>query len=379
MSKKKLLISVVFPILLVSIISYYVFKTQMSDHFADKIKVIFKVKYWWLIFASFLTSVWWIIETFIFKHNATIIERWKNYSFKDSFVVTMVGVFYMTVTPFSSGGHIFQVYFMKKQGFKTSESLLVIMMNFIMYTWAIIIVSLGFYVVMSGVFNAHVTGFSWLFWIGIGINIIQNVLLILITSWDSFHNFSIKLYKKLLNFINKFKKKNPINIEEKIDKLEEDLERYRSANQYIRKHISYFVTQISLNILRFLAYSLIPLFIALALNMHFKDSYDFAYKTSLLMGTSIFMLIIQTVVPTPGASGAAEVMFAIMWTVIFKDKLSAPIAMILWRLLTYYLHIFVSMPYTFIYQYKYSKQELVNDNEQSQEQETTKTANRSSD
>ena len=47
------------------------------------------------------------------------------------------------------------------------------------------------------------------------------------------------------------------------------------------------------------------------------------------MGTSIFMLVIQTVVPTPGAAGAAEVLFTIMWSAIFKDPISAPIAMII--------------------------------------------------
>lgn len=330
----------------------------MSDDFSKKISVIFKVNYWWLLVGILLTSAWWIIEALIFKHNATIIPRWKNYSFKDSFVVTMVGVFYMTVTPFSSGGHLFQTYYMKKQRFKISEALLVIMMNFIMYTWAMIIVAIIFYLLLNKTVSSTYSVFNYLFWAGIILNVVQNLILILGTSWDKFHKILINGYTKLLTFIKKFIKKLSVN--EKIDSFEDNLERFRNANKFLSKNRSYLVKQISLNILRFMLFALIPIVISFALSMKYYSFGDFIDKSILLIGSSVFMQVLMTVVPTPGASGAAEAFLTVMWATIFNDPISAPIAMILWRLLTYYLHIIVSMPITFIYLFKYSKEELSN-------------------
>lgn len=359
MSKKKIFFTVIFPILLVVVLSTLIFKQQMDDNFAEKIKVIAKVNYWWLIAALFLTTTWWIIETTILKHNATIEPRWKNYSFKEAFIVTMVGVFYMTVTPFSSGGHAFQIYYLRKQGFKTAEALLVIVMNFIMYTWAMIIIAILFFMFEGRIVKSIYPQFLVLFWAGIALNIIQNLILVLATSWETFHVWLIKFYRKVLNLIKKIKKN--LDVDKMINSFEDDLLRYRKANKFLGKNKMYVVKQISLNLVRFLLFAIIPIIISFALNMHYANIGDFANKSIMLIGTSIFMLVLQTVVPTPGASGAAEIFLTIMWSSIFNDNISAPIAMILWRLITYYLHIFISMPITFVYLFKYSKRGVTNE------------------
>lgn len=359
MTKKKIFFTVVFPILLVVVLSTLIFKQQMDDNFAQKLLVITKVNWWWLIVAIVLTTTWWIIETTILQHNATIEPKWKHYSFKDAFIVTMVGVFYMTVTPFSSGGHAFQIFYLKKQGFKTAEALLVIVMNFIMYTWAMVLIAIFFFLFEGRIVKKIYPPFLILFWAGIALNIIQNLILILATSWEKFHQQLIKFYMWILKLVKKFKKN--INIEQMIVNFEEDLQRYRKANKYLLKHKVYVVKQISLNVIRFMLFAVIPIIISFALNMHYNDFGDFINKSIMLIGTSIFMLVLQTVVPTPGASGAAEIFLSVMWASIFNDTISAPIAMILWRLITYYLHIFVSMPITFVYLFKYSKRELINE------------------
>lgn len=353
MSKKKIFLTIVLPILFVVSISIAIFNQEMKDNFEEKIKIIFTANYWWLLVALLLTATWWIIETLIFKHNATILPNFKNYTFKEAFVVTMVGVFYMAVTPFSSGGHGFQIYYMKKQGFKTSESLLVIVMNFIMYTWAMIIVAILFFTFEGKIIKQIYPAFLISFWVGISINIIQNAVLILSTTWKKFHDLLIKIYEKILIQVKKFK--TNLNVEKKINSLEEDLKRYRSANKYLAKHKAYITKQILLNVVRFFLFALVPVIISFTLNMHYSSFYDFLEKAIMLIGTSIFVLVLQTVVPTPGASGAAELFLVSMWVNIFNDTNSAPVAMLLWRIITYYIHIIVSMPITFISLFKYEK------------------------
>lgn len=359
MNFKKIIYSIVLPIVLVGAISFYIFKTQLDDNFTEKINVLNKVEWWWLLLGVLMTLTYYFIESLIFKHNVTILKNKPGYSLKDSFIVTMVGIFYMTVTPFSSGGHLFQVYFMQKQGFKTQESLLVLMMNFIMYTWAMILISVGFFIFMHDQISSNFGPFKYLFWSGIVLNVCQNIVLLFVTSSKLLHLWVTKFYTWILTKINKKKPEDKkIDIDDKLHKMNVMLKRYRYANNYILENKMYFIKQISLNLLRFSLYATIPIFIALSLNMDFGTGNEVVVKCLQLMGTTIFMQVLQTVVPTPGGSGAAEIMCSIMWAYIFKDPVSAPVAMIIWRLLTYYLHIVIAMPYTFYYQIKYAKNEI---------------------
>ena len=89
-------------------------------------------------------------------------------------------------------------------------------------------------------------------------------------------------------------------------------------------------------ILQLMAYYIIPYFILLALNVH---------GVSLIMAMSLHTLIfmIISLFPIPGGTGGAEYSFAVLFTSFTTSHSKLVLAMLLWRILTYYFGMFAGM------------------------------------
>ena len=63
------------------------------------------------------------------------------------------------------------------------------------------------------------------------------------------------------------------------------------------------------------------------------------------MASAAFVLMVTTVMPLPGGTGGAEGSFALVFMLFFPEGTSVAVAVLLWRMLTFYLPILAGAPF----------------------------------
>ena len=108
-------------------------------------------------------------------------------------------------------------------------------------------------------------------------------------------------------------------------------------------------------------YNLIPYFVALALGVGFRsDNVFMNVVDSTCM--SLFSTTITSMVPIPGASGGAELVFRMLFDNFFiADGAQLSAIILLWRAITYYLGLILGF-LVFIFYHESPKQESLHGN-----------------
>jgi len=100
-----------------------------KDDFDTIIYQIFTIDIKFLILSFLLIFAYYFLRTIVLNDIITKFKR--NYSFKETFKLTLKTQFFNGVTPFSSGGQPFQVYILKKDGIKVSNATNIVVQNYL--------------------------------------------------------------------------------------------------------------------------------------------------------------------------------------------------------------------------------------------------------
>ena len=135
MKNKKLNIGILFIAL--ALVLYFTLK----DDFNGIIKELSSVNIWIFLMAIivFLASLLFksaSLKTFICEHNSC-------YTLKNAYQLTLIGQFLNGITPFQSGGQPFQIYLLKKDGIRISNSTNAMIKDFIAYQSALSMVGVA--------------------------------------------------------------------------------------------------------------------------------------------------------------------------------------------------------------------------------------------
>ena len=183
---------------LLLIVTILVLYFSLKDNFNLIIKEILTMNPFWLIISLIIIFGYWFFKSIVLHQ--TVIHYKKKYTFKNAFNLSMVTQFFNAVTPFSSGGQPFQVYTLKRQGLKISEATNVIIIDFIVYQIALVL--LGIIAIVSnyfGHFFHKIPLLSRLVTLGFAINLIVIICLIAIAFWKKFDKFVINIGIKILS------------------------------------------------------------------------------------------------------------------------------------------------------------------------------------
>lgn len=271
----------------------------------------------------------------------------RNYRFDKSILNVMIGVFFSDITPSSSGGQFVQAYTFSKQGVKMTNAASILFMRFIIYQIALVLFSS---VVFIFKFNelasatASINIFGWNFSIvalsviGFIINFLVIVGLFFLAFSKRLHNFCIKYGIGLLAKLHIIKNK-----EERILKLNTKVETFRIEFKRLLQNWPVLVSTGLLFIVELIVSNCVPYFIAKSMGLQFSNTNDvinFINATSMTLLTSC----ITSMVPIPGASGGAELVFQFMFGGSFfvgasSGDISALI--LLWRGVTFYLGLII--------------------------------------
>lgn len=305
-------------ILALSLVLYFTLKDNFSSimHELSKVNIlIFALAIFVFILSLMIKSV--SLQIFIKEHK-------KNYSFKSAFCLTLIGQFLNGITPFSTGGQPFQVYLLKKDGHRISDSTSAMVKDSIAYQVALLIMgifSITLNLVLKTIpINSRLTP---LIIIGFIINIMVLLFLFMIIRM---RKTTLSLINKLLFILNKIRKKNTDQLKKRIEK---GLDNFYNCYAELRKNKKQFIITVLTNVINLTLLYMIPYIIFKSLNTNTFDIMRSIMLTS-------FVMLMGNFVPIPGATGGIEYGF-IKFFGIFNINISVISgAMLLWRFVTYF-------------------------------------------
>ncbi len=321
--------------ILIIIVIFSVFLIYMIKH--DGIETIREIlntaDYKWIIAGLVCLILVWLSESLCL--HLPLKQIYPNQKFLNSVKINMIGQLFNNLTPFATGGQVMQVYIMNKEGKRTSDSISVLTMKFVITQGMLIIFSIIMIISQFGylksIFN---NAFAWIATIGIILNI-ACVGLFILAALNK--NFVMKIAKPIINFLH-----NKIHIgkhqlfkdpEATIKKFDTSVENFNNQFKFVAKNK---ITIILMAIIGFMQ------------NMIYYTITYTVYKTFGNTGTSFVQIItiqavlmlIMTVFPTPGAGLGAEGGFLILFNSIFKNG-TINLSILFWRIYVFYLPIIV--------------------------------------
>jgi len=297
--------------------------------FKENITVFKNIDLKWFALSGICLIIFWLSESLTIYTTAKISHV--NLSILQAIETNMVGQFYNSVTPFASGGQPMQILRLYRLGIDVSKATAVLMSRFLIYQSAITILGVFIMITFFDKMNT-LPSFSILAVFGFLINSAV-IFFLLIFSFSP--ALTKKIFDLILFFVSPFKfgKKMKKSEEKWIEKIGEFHTAMKNLGKAPLKLLLAFIFT-SIQIFFFFS---IPYCIYRMLEpavVPFSEIFSFQ---------GILFLIISFV-PVPGAGGAAEGGFYLFFKNFFSPANIAG-AVIIWRIMSYYMNIFVGAPF----------------------------------
>jgi len=248
----------------------------------------------------------------------------KKFSLKHGLNNAYVGGFMSGITPSSTGGQLAQVMSYKAHGMKASQGAGLVSMDFYLYQIAFVITAVVMYITYLSTYE-HMA-ISLVFGLGLFVNsFVVIVLWIMVEFPKLYHHMSfwaIHLLHKMRFIKNK---------EKILEDWNKTLEHFNEAIENVNENKIVFWKVMGLNVLKNIFYYSSPFFIAWILGV--EISYGDFFP---MLALGCFISTSNTFVPLPGASGATEGLFVLVYSTIL-GKGGAASTMILWRFSNFYI------------------------------------------
>ena len=235
----------------------------------------------------------------------------------------LIGFFFSSITPAASGGQPMQIYYMYKDKISVANSTLALLIN--LTSMQIVTISLA---IISVIFNPGVLrkGLIGLFILGISLNATALLLLFMAI-------FSKKGLNKLISWTVKIMKKMKIkNVEEKQEKLENQVKQYQESSTYIKQNKKLILKIIITAYLQFIALYSISYWVYLSFGFSESNIFKVIALQAILYAT-------VSGIPSPGAVGVSEGGF--VFKKIYPEVMVSS-AMLLNRGINFYLLVIIS-------------------------------------
>lgn len=281
----------------------------------------------WLLAAAGCTVLGWMLDAMVIRELAGHAKP-SGYPYRSALRVTMVGQYFNSVTPYAVGGQPAQFVAFLRQGIPSGIAISALVQKFLVYQTAITTFSLVVIIARSRFFLSSVQGFMALAVIGFLYQSASVFLLLLFTYSPKFTTKLISGVVWVLTKVHLVKKP-----EETREKVKSQLRFYLDNNRAMKSNRRLTAKIYGYTFLQLLATFLVPFLVYKAFRSPGAPVFD-------MIAAQCFVTMISGYTPLPGAAGAAEGSFLVIFRLFFNEKILTQ-AMLLWRFITYYASIFV--------------------------------------
>lgn len=317
---KRMLRNLIIFLVLIILTFYIILKDQdISDIF----NILSGVKKEFIIIAIMCMCFYMICEAINIGRTLKALNE--ESTFLKNLKYALIGFFFSSITPAASGGQPMQIYYMYKDKISVANSTLTLLINLScvqIVTISVAIISLFFnYQYLNGVLIG-------LFILGITLN--STALALLLISI-----FSKKMTRGLINFAEKILKFFRVkNIEEKKEKLENELSKYQGSATYIKENKILILKTLITTYIQYIVYYSISYWVYRSFGLSEYNILEIITMQSVLYAT-------VSGIPSPGAVGVSEGGFLEIFKGVYsKTMLNG--AMLLSRGVNFYLFVIIS-------------------------------------
>lgn len=350
----------IFNISILVLVTITAFAFILKDNPKEIFKMLSRCDIKYLFISIGIMILVYLTEGLILTIFARLYRR--DYPYYKGVLNCLIGVFFSGITPSNSGGQFAQAYTFSKQKIKVTNAASILFMHFIVYQIVLVVFGAFVMIFKFGEMRKITTAINIL---GINFDIISlsvigfvcNCLVIVglfflaLSEW--FHRIVIKYGVSLAHKFHIIKDK-----EKKILEINTKVETFRIEFKRLVSNWWVLLSSAFLFLVKMCLISSIPYFIAKSMHV------QFAYDNSLLnfintIAMTQFTTTITGMVPIPGASGASELVFQLMFAKFFVDCPQSTISaiIIIWRGVTFYLGLIIGCITFFAYHEKPSSSE----------------------
>lgn len=311
-------------VIILIVISIFIMYLVLKDDFNATINYLCNVNIFWILISilfMFINILFQSLSVYCF-----LKEIKPGYKFLDTFMLMLTALFFNAITPFSSGGQPFQMYLLKKQGVKLTDSGNVLLQNFFTFQFALTLMG-TFSIVMNYFFDILPKDsiLKRVVLIGYVINV---VILLLLLFLSRAKKANTHVFNKIFDFIFGFKFVKNRDVLRK--KASEKLDDFYNSALYFKNNKKNLIKSLLYNLLSLISLYLVPVFIFYSIGEF--DSIN-AFESIVALG---YTYLIGSFIPAPGGTGGLEYAF-VQFFQSFTVGASLSAIMILWRFITYYL------------------------------------------
>lgn len=296
-------------------------------------KMMLGVRPLWILAALGLMVVYWVFESLGLHLAVSRFVPTQNPG--DTFCATMIGQFFNCITPFSSGGQPMQAWYLVKKGVSLSFASCSLLIKFIVYQFVLTIYSALTLLLCFKSFAGRISSIGWLIFVGFGVN------LLVITGLLCLGFLRRPTEKVLYGSVSLLKKVKLISEQaasKAKERIQKELMEFYEGFAQIRQDIGGILAMSALTAVQLTAFFLIPLCIFYAFGLGKTD-------VLLMICAGAFVLNFTSFIPLPGAAAGAEIGFHTIFSIFFPTHILS-VAILFWRLLTFYLPICVGGCFT---------------------------------
>ena len=309
-------------VLLILLTFYIIFK---NNNIEDIISTIYSLNIKYIILAIICSFTFTICEGINIGRCLKIMNY--NVKFKTSIKYAIVGLFFSSITPSSSGGQPMQVYYMHKDGIEISHSSLAILINLASFQFVTVTMAIIGYISQHKLLINNLGNIKYLIAFGVILNFLV-MLAILIAI------FSKRFVGKLIDFISfvlikiKYKK-----VDRFIDFALCQIKEYRNSAKYLKENKITIFKIILTTVIQIVLFFSIPFCIYKAFDLSGHSLFTVVMLQSILF-------ISVSALPLPGAVGVSESAFIMIYKTLFPYSFLSS-AMLVSRGISFYLLVFL--------------------------------------
>ena len=335
-SKKKKFMSFLFFLINIAIIAT-ILLVQMKDGMVEDPGEL-EINWWYLAATCGMVGLFVLCDTLRF--NLLIRRATGKNRFGLAYKIGALGKYYDVITPFSSGGQPFQIFYTNKYGIKGGESFSIVMSKYIFqqisYVIIIIAVLIGVYVKHGGISGAILESadipvvqanlVATMSMIGFVV-VTALMLAIAIVVMNKKVGTAIVVF-----FVRLFCKIFRRNYDKLFRKTMRTVTTWQATMRQYKKSPWVWIANILLSVTFYFALYSIPYFIYCAfMGWNASVWIEIIVLTIIIDMTASFM-------PLPGGTGVSDLSFLAVFASLFTLKMTFW-ALLLWRVFTYYIFI----------------------------------------
>lgn len=283
---------------------------------------------WWLLVALLCMVIYLLLEAAVVK--LFVDDKQTNLSWRDAVRVPMVEQLGNGITPFASGGQPMQLIALMQAGIDAGKAGSILTMKFIIYQGMIVVNFILALIVGYSYIHDKLQDWSTIVWIGFGMHVIVVGVLLALMFLPRLTNLLVVVTFKLIGLFSKNK------AEAWRPTVDEQIDGFHQESLVMKANLRVVLAASVITFVQLLFYYMIPYFILLALGAQDVD-------IILILALHILIVMVISLFPIPGGSGGAEVGFAVLFQQFLPTHAKLMLAMLLWRLITYYFGMFTGV------------------------------------